>query len=337
MAEIAYFVHGRGRGHASRAATVLPRLRGLGHRVTVFAGGDALDLLDPAGIIPAEPLPPGLGAMRVFARRLPEAIHQLRERQIQLVLSDGDAPSVHAARRLHLPLISLGHDQVFLRCAVPPGLPRRALWSERAVGWATSRGARFAVAVHFLPIAPSQPGTWVARPDPPELPGPTPQSPATGPWVAYLRDGEGEDLLEAAARQGLAVRCFGRLRRPIPGVEARPFSRPEFLTALARAPAVLATAGSNLLAECIFLRIPIFAVYTPGDHEQRLNAHMAQEAGVALAAALPRAAAQLPAFCSRLAAGGFCSVDLTAALPPLSQALPEAIDAALNQPRSRPR
>jgi hypothetical protein len=64
---------------------------------------------------------------------------------------------------------------------------------------------------------------------------------------------------------------------------------------------------------------------------------MAQEAGVALAAALPRAAAQLPAFCSRLAAGGFCSVDLTAALPPLSQALPEAIDAALNQPRSRPR
>ena len=326
MATIAYFVHGRGRGHASRAVAAIPRLRAAGHAVLVFAGGDALDLLGAEGVIEAAPVPAGLGAVAAVARRLGQDLKTMRSAGVEAVVSDGDAPGVQAGRRLGVPVIAVGHDQVFLRCALPRGLPRAALWAEQAVGRATSAGASAAVAVHFLPIAARAEGTWVARPDGAAVAGPRS---AEGPWVAYLRDGEGAEVLEAMAAAGAEVACFGRLGRAIAGVEARPFEREGFAAALRAAPGVIATAGSNLLAECVMLGKPLLALYRAGDHEQRLNAVMAEEAGVAVAAELGKGARAAPRLLERARRGDFARVDLEGALPPASAAIEAAVAEAL--------
>lgn len=327
MATVAYFVHGRGRGHASRAALAIPRLRAAGHRVVVFAGGDALDLLGREGVIEVSPVPVGLGALAVVARRLGQDLGAMREAGVEVVVSDGDAPGVQAGRRLGAPVIAVGHDQVFLGCALPPELPRGPLLAEQAVGKVTSVGASAAVAVHFLPIAARRAGTRVARPDrDPALDGAVRQE---GPWVAYLRDGEGEDVLGAMVAAGARVTCFGRLRRPIAGVEGRAFARGEFLAALRAAPGVIATAGSNLLAECVMLGKPVLALHRSGDHEQRLNAWMAEQAGVAVAAEIGRGAAGVRVLLERAGRGEFARVDLEGALPPASAAIEAAVAEAL--------
>ena len=73
MTVVAYFVHGRGRGHAARALTITAELGRRGVRVVLFTGGDALDLLagEPSReLVRVEPVLPGVSALRSFPRRL---------------------------------------------------------------------------------------------------------------------------------------------------------------------------------------------------------------------------------------------------------------------------
>lgn len=325
MAIYAHFVHGRGRGHASRARTLVAHLRGRGHRVVVFAGGDALDLLgDDPELVASAPVLPGPSAMWTLPRRIAADRRALAALQPAAVVSDGDAPSIRAARGLGLATVAVGHDQVFLRCALPPGLPGLARAHERAIAGLTSGRAGVAVAVHFLPIAAADPRTLVARPDPaPGLQGPVGDD---GSVIAYLRDGEDAGLFAALRARGRRVICFGRLRAPPPGVEVRAFDGDAFAAALRGCHAVVATAGSNLLAECVQLHKPMLALHGRGDHEQRLNALLAARAGVAIAAAQgDDPAPAIDALLRRAATGDFATIDLAAALPPASRALERAL------------
>ncbi|MEZ4449515.1 MAG: glycosyltransferase family protein [Nannocystaceae bacterium] len=324
MATYALFVHGRGRGHASRARGLLVHLRGRGHRVIVYAGGDALDLLDrDPELVRVDPVLPGPSALWTAPRRVSGDRRALAELRPDAVVSDGDAPSIRAARALGLPTVAIGHDQVFRRCDLRPG-SSLARAHERAIAGLTSGGAERAVAVHFLPITTHDPKTMVSRPDPPRgLRGPIR---AGGGIVTYLRDGESAGFLAALAGRGRRVVAFGPMNDPPPGVELRAFDGEAFHAALLGADAVIGTAGSNLLAECVLLGKPILALHGRRDHEQRLNALLAARAGVAVAAALgddPRAA--VDALLARSDAGDFARVDLAAALPPASLALERAL------------
>jgi UDP:flavonoid glycosyltransferase YjiC (YdhE family) len=131
------------------------------------------------------------------------------------------------------------------------------------------------------------------------------------------------------------VLAFGRIAGAPEGVEVAGFGRQAFRAALGRCSAVIATAGSNLLAECVLLKKPILALHARGDHEQRLNGLLAADAGVAEAATIGDSA--LPAavrrFLDRVARGGFSTVDLAAALPPVSTATAELAEALLERGR----
>lgn len=346
MATVAHFVHGRGRGHASRALTILRALEERGHRVVLFAGGDALDLLASGGpheLVEVAPVIPGLSALRRLPGRLRGDLRRLRELAPDVVISDGDAPGVRVGRHLGIPVISVGHSQFFLHCELPPSLPRRRVAYERLVAGLTSAGADASVAVHFLPCEAADPAVRVARPDRPEsLCGPVADD---GSIVAYLRDGLGLAALEAASAGGRRVRLFGSSRRPgvsakgnyragalraVPeGVELVPFDREAFHRALRSCAAVIATAGSNLLAESVLLGKPVLALHRRGDHEQRINGLLAAAAGVAEAATIGEEAlgARGASFLRRVDAGGFSTVDLEAALPPVSVAVAEQVEA----------
>ena len=304
----------------------------------LFAGAQALDLLGRGGpfeLVPVESVVPGPSALVRYPRRLRGDLRRLRELRPALVISDGDAPSVRAAGHLGIPVVSVGHDQVFLRCRLPPGLPRFRVAHERLVAGLTSVGADRAVAVHFLPIAVADAHARVvrvARPDrPASLRGPIGDD---GSIVAYLRDGAGMPALNAAAAAGRRVRLFGSSSALVEaagqaatGIELLPFDRDHFHRALLRCSAVIATAGSNLLAECVLLNKPMLALHSPGDHEQRINALLGEAAGVAVGAVIggDDLGEGVVDFLRRVCLRGFTKVDLEAALAPVSEVVAEQV------------
>jgi len=279
MALIHYYVHGRGRGHASRSRTVIDRLHAAGHEVVAFAGAAAVPLLRERtathgvrSILPDA----GLGAPALVAARVREALAALRHDRAALTVSDGDLPGLIAARIGRRPSIAVGHGLVFYCCTRPPELPA-APWRREAVKAAVSTfGAHRRIAVNFTPL-PVRRGR-LARPGL-ELPTVAKRTPS-GPLLCYFRDGPPRALLQRVARLHSPVILFATTDPAIAGVVHEPPSRERFVEILARAQAVIASAGSQLISECVALGTPLFATFARDDDEQALNVAMLRCTGL---------------------------------------------------------
>ncbi|WP_437289179.1 glycosyltransferase family protein [Sorangium sp. So ce406] len=329
MARIGYYVHGRGRGHASRALAVTRALRERGHELRIYGGGQAAEQL---GALPEHRpvryIARGLGgALEVPRRVAKDLVEQARFRP-DVIVSDGDLPSLLAARALAIPAIAIGHDLVFSRCRLPEGLPRLRVLACRQTTWASSR-ARHAVAVHFLPIEPGTPGTLVARPERRPPPAGAAADVEAGAVVCYFSEYDARGMLERVARAGRRVIAFGAPGLDVPGVQARPFDPGAFLAHLEAASAVVTTAGSNVLAECVLAGKPVLALHDERHHEQTLNALLAERAGVAVASSFSAfTPATVARFFDRVRAGDFARVDLAGALPDVPSAALAMLDEA---------
>ncbi|WP_437715995.1 glycosyltransferase family protein [Sorangium sp. So ce448] len=313
MAKIGYYVHGRGRGHASRALPIVGALRERGHELRIYGGGQAADLL---GALPehrpVRPIHRGLAGVIELPRRLAKEIVEQAGFRPDAIVSDGDVPSLLAARALGIPAVALGHDLVFSRCRLPEGLPRLRVLACRRTTWASSR-ARRAVAVHFLPIEPETPGTLVARPERRLAPA---RAGEPGAVVCYFSECDARRVLALVARDGRRVIAFGDRGLDVPGVEARAFDPGAFLGHLEGASAVVTTAGSNVLAECVLAGKPVLALHDDRHNEQTLNALLAERAGVAVASSLAALSPAVVArFFDRCRAADFARIDLARALP----------------------
>lgn len=322
---IAWYVHGRGRGHASRSRQIVERLRARGDRIVVMAGGDALDLLaDLDQVETIDVVAPGPRGLTTIARRTRSDRRRLEALGPDVVVSDGDAPSLGAARLLGLPTLAIGHDLVFARCRLPDDLPRSSVWFEKLSAAPSHRMADAGVAVHFLPIEPRAPRTLVARPDRrddlPEL--------RWEPFIAaYFRDGDGAALADRLTALGVRVELFGASDPAPRRARHHGFDRAGFADALARCSGVIGTAGSNLLAECVLLGKPALAVHAAGDHEQALNANLLARAGLGLEARIDDVSdTALRTFADRALARDFATIDLARALPPASDAVLTCLD-----------
>lgn len=284
MTRVAYFVHGRGRGHAARARVAIPRLRADGHDVHVFAGGQALELL--ADVTTARailPCVPGSGLARAWSARMSHDVGVLSALRPDVVVSDGDGPSVHAALALGLPRLAVGHGLLFRHAALPSSIPRLARWRETINAASSSWPARRRVVVHFAPVTPRTEGTVIARPD---LRDELTRARDEGFVLVYFRDGDGERWLRALARRGdRRVVCFTNGAVP-PGVERRAPDARAFADALSRCHAVVGSAGNHLPAECAMLGVPMLALHRADDVEQRMNAALVAHAGLGLAASM---------------------------------------------------
>jgi UDP-N-acetylglucosamine--N-acetylmuramyl-(pentapeptide) pyrophosphoryl-undecaprenol N-acetylglucosamine transferase len=329
MAAIHYAVHGHGRGHASRARAVVARLVEVGHRVTLLAGGDGLSLLTElvdashgaVTLTPRTPILPGPDAIPTLLGRAQADFRRLRKVRPALVVSDGDQALLLAARMAGVPSLAIGHDLVFSACALPPGLPAASLARERANSLVPTHLSDARIAVHFLPIAPARPGTHVARPRPPErVETSSVELPKYPYLLAYLSDGDREDVLARLAAADVDVVVFGEGLAPRGRVRVEPVSRARFAAHLARAAGVVATAGSNVLAECVLARRPVLALHTGKHHEQALNAALVAQAGIGRASRIDALDAEVVrAFARRAGEGGFACVDLASALPPVDE------------------
>ena len=321
MSTIAYFIHGRGRGHATRSLPVIERLQSAGYRVAIFAGGDAMSVLDTSGAVPIASVRPGPFALYHTLRKIPEHRERIRKAGAELLVTDGDSPSLFAAHSLGLPSIAVGHGLLF-RYARVEGL---AFWDQRieSVNAASSSlQASAKVAVHFLACEPQDACTRIARADMSDLPKAVFQRrPASRVRViCYFRDGNGESILRALLAAGAEVTNFAAGTEPVQGVRQEVPSRARFLEALSDADAVACSSGCNLLSEAIALRKPILAAFRSGDREQRMNAQMVQGANLGIASEVSVITPALTSsFCQRVQHGDFAEFALLDRLAPVSQ------------------
>ena len=171
---IAYGVMGYGRGHAMRTMSVLPALMAE-HEVTVFAGGDAFEVLAP--LYPTVKIPTigyryndrgghsllrtiggNAGPMADLLLRGPGMVaveKAMRSRGIDLVISDSEAWTHRAAAHLRIPRISFDHVGIIAWCR--PNFPPE-LWlagQRDALGYRALMGEPERVLISsFYPAEP---------------------------------------------------------------------------------------------------------------------------------------------------------------------------------------
>jgi hypothetical protein len=276
VAVIHYYVHGRGRGHATRSRAIVSGLERASHCVRTFAGEGAADVDLPHEAVRSLPRTFDWRTPHALASRVHLALREARQDRPRVLVSDGDLPSLLAARVVSIPTIAVGHGLVFSHCVRPRTISarpwRRESWKARL----SSLGATHAVAVSFVPLVPRSSATTVAR------------APVTAVTrgeredrvVCYFRDANGAAVVRALVEAGERPIVFGSIDATIPGAHHRDVDRSAFMSCLARARAVVASAGSQLISECASARVPLFALFAQSDDEQRLNVEMLRFAGV---------------------------------------------------------
>ncbi|UXX79560.1 hypothetical protein N7E81_00345 [Reichenbachiella carrageenanivorans] len=273
---IAYFVHGRGRGHSSRALSVIKKLILRKYTLKIFAGRDAYPVLKNEGnvsliqsIFP-ETSPFG------FIKRLIHDYRLLRQINPSVVISDGDAPCTWAAKFLGIPVLSIGHALVFPYCNHAIPLPQWGLLKESLKVRMTSQWADFKFILHFCPLPLKDKQSVLVRPD---LDHDT-QDGATLPFlVSYFRDGNGEKVLRMLTAAGCSIKNFGHPVN-INGVQNFKTDQKHFKKMLRQAQGIVSSAGSNTIFEAMALKKPMLLTYLANEFEQSANAQYITHLGL---------------------------------------------------------
>lgn len=307
MATVLYGLAGEGRGHAMRAKSVIEHLRAQGHRVIVYTFGHALEVLRPlyAGSDVEVNAIPGLrwgyvgkrvsffkttvqalplvAQIPFYARRL---ARRCRDERVDLVLSDFEPITIHAARRADVPLWSLDHQR-FLQVCDLGKLP----WSERIrvamMRWAIAivygRPDRMLVSGFYLP----------------ELKTPNPRVERVGILMreairqanptrsdhilAYMRRDCPEAFIEMLSRCSREVRLYGLGHRTRRGsIVFKDIDPSGFVDDLASCRGLICTAGNQLIGEAMYLSKPVLALPESSNSEQQMNAHLLRMSGAGM-------------------------------------------------------
>ena len=307
---IAYGVMGYGRGHAMRTSAVLPALM-REHEVTVYAGGDAYEVLAP--LFPTVRIPTigyvyndhgGHSLSRTIWRNfapmsdllfgggsLDQVCAGMRERGTQLVISDSEAWTHRAAQKLKLPRISFDHVGIIAYCKphFPPDLWLHGM--RDAAGYRALMGVPERILLSsFYRAEPAYPQVRIVGP---MLRDEVRREPSReGDYLlAYFNKGEHQYLphIDRALRLlDCPVVVYGTPHRGASdNLDFRAPSKTGFVQDLAGCRAVLSTAGNQLIGEAIHFGKPVLAM--PEDaFEQQLNAHMIERMGVGMRADLLR-------------------------------------------------
>lgn len=306
--KIAYGVMGYGRGHAMRTSAVLPELM-REHDITVFAGGDAYEVLAPQ--FPTVRIPT-IGyryndrgghslAKTVVENAAPmsdllfggegmaQVEREFRTRGIELVISDSEAWTHRVAQRLKLPRISFDHVGIIAYCKphFPPDL--WAVGMRDALGYRSLMGVPERILLSsFYPAEPKYPNTTLVGPMLRDVVRNA--TPEDGDFLlCYFNKGEHQYLphVDRALRLlDCPVVIYGTPHRgQDENLDFRAPSNSGFVQDMARCRAILSTAGNQLIGEATYLGKPILAI-PENAFEQRLNAYMIERMGVGMRADL---------------------------------------------------
>ncbi|MBI1289803.1 teichoic acid biosynthesis protein [bacterium] len=303
MARIFYSLSGEGRGHATRVRAVVDLLRDR-HQITIFAPGDAYDLLGPAYAgtnVTVEQIP-GLRfhytakhrldtvATLGMAGRYLTGYHRLkamlrariRSEKADLVVTDFEPSLPRAAKECGVPFISLNHQHFLVvnDLSELPGWLRRHAWLMSLVvrSYYTGMARTIVSSFYFPPLRSGfknviQTGV-ILRPS--VLTAPRGRS---GHLVAYLRKFAPSNVLAALRETKMPVRVYGLGKRPDDGnLHFEEINESRFLADLGTCEALISTAGNQLVGEALYLGKPVYAMPEANNHEQYINAfYLAKE------------------------------------------------------------
>ncbi len=235
-----------------------------------------------------------------------------------VVVSDGDAPSIHAAASLGVPSIAIGHGLILAHCRLPIALPfhvrvREAL-SAASASWLSNR----IVVVHWGPIDTFDPRVVVARPD---LRADLFEGDALHEDAIIVYGGQADlsDYVRELHTRGHQLVVFGRAANLPEGVVTEQPDVARFAASLRGCRGIVGTAGSNLVTEAGILGRPLLAIAPKHMAEQQVNARLAERDGFAIAAAAERVDVDEIRRFEELLARGVSPIELR--MPTLSEAV----------------
>ena len=302
---IAYGVFGYGRGHATRAAAVLPGLMGR-HELLVLAGGDAHDHLSatiPVIRIPTLGYHYGPDGRRSNYRTMrqnswhvldilfrgpvsQQVTAALRDFRPDIVISDAEPWTHRAARRLGIPRIGFDHFGILAHCRVPlPLIDWARSFCDVGVYRALMGNPQRVIVSSFFDARPRRGGVALVGP---LLRDEVSQFRAEirGHFLAYFNKGVHQFTRTVeSSLQSLPGRTlvYGTERRGLSGnLDFRPTSNLPFVEDLATCRAVISTAGNQLVGEAIHFGKPLL-VMPENCVEQRMNAAAVQRLGIGMA------------------------------------------------------
>lgn len=266
-----------------RARSLVPALRAHGHEVHLYSGGDATAMLSELGGVSIDTFDPGPRLARRFVARFVSDRRLLRDLHPDVLLTDGDSPSLHAAMSALIPSIAIGHGLLFAHCHLPIALPLHQRIREALNAGSASWLAHRVIVVHFGALIPLDPRAVVARPDPrPDLPeGAAVRGDSL---VVYAGQADLSAYVRELHARGHRLLVFGRAKN-LPGdIVAETPNVARFAAALRDCRGVVGTAGSNLVAEAAVLGRPLLLLAPGHMIEQQVNARLAERDGFAIAA-----------------------------------------------------
>lgn len=307
MATVIYGLAGEGRGHAMRAKTVIEHLRAQGHRIIIYTFGQALEVLQPLydgtevevneipglrwgyvrgkvsfwkTLIQAFPL---LAQIPFWAVRISRRI---KAERTDLVLSDFEPMTMHAAKLAGAPLWSLDHQRFLLYCDLG-----RLPWFEAFRVWCMKTAIRI---VHGFPDRVLISGFYL-----PKLKKPSARvervgilmrqavlqaKPTTGEHLlVYMRRECPDSFLNILAQCGREVRLYGLGKRPdLGGIVFQETEPDRFIDDLASCRGLICTAGNQLIGEAMYLSKPVLALPEGSNSEQRMNARLLEMSGAGM-------------------------------------------------------
>jgi len=304
LATIFYSLAGEGRGHATRARTLIEALRAQ-HTLVVFAPDLAHDLLEPVyrgSEVTIERIP-GLkfaynakGRVRVVGtllsnvdylacmqQRVESMMPMFDKHRPDLVISDFEPILPRAARIRGIPLLSFDHQHLLVvsdLSSLPTLLRHQANLAAPFVrafyDWQVETVVSSFYRVSLKPNMRNvtQIGTLI-RPEVKSV-----KSQRDGFLLAYMRRHPVPGLFAAFEALGMPVKLYGLGVHPDRGnIQFRAVDEGRFIEDLASCEAVATTAGNQLVGEALYLRKPVLAIPEPNNFEQAVNAHYLQITG----------------------------------------------------------
>src|SRR5579863_7672703 len=295
MANILYGVNGEGAGHSTRAKEVISHLQRRGHAVHVVSFDRGLANLRKDFEV-TEIFGWGIAYANnqvryrrtvaknlLTVRRAMASVSRLKklieEREIELVVTDFEPLSCHAARRKHLPVISIDNQHCLTNTDIsyPRRHKRDAAAAKMVTRWMVPRANAYLV-TSFLAAKVTRWNTFLF---PPILRECILQA---KPWEAGHVLVYVTSPAPALAKLLASVRCpfvaygFGREGQEGNVVYKKP-SLDGFLADLIAAKAIIANAGFSLVTEALHLGKPYLAIPVEHQFEQVCNAYWLEKGG----------------------------------------------------------
>ncbi len=288
MANIMYGVSGQGFGHSARSHEVLAHLKKRGHNLLVLTYAQALGVMKKD--FPTVEIP-GLGlnyqnnrvsysrtiydnALMLFrsSTKWPTLLRRIRAFKPDLVITDFEPLSAVLAHFEDLPLISFNNQHQLTNTALSvPKKYQNEFRTTKLVIQSMIWGARYYLITSFFKTPITKPNTFLFPPVVREAVRRL--KPRTGNSTLVYQTAEFDIFseLKKLAPKRFIVYC-NREDSVDGNIRIKKHNPQTFLADLKNCNAIIATAGSSLAFEALYLNKPYFAIPVAKQVEQTINA-----------------------------------------------------------------